>query len=451
MAYLDLPIETDADALKDDAVDYLTSSIPGWTAAAGNLETILIEAIAEMAAEQAEVASEVPSAIFRKFGEALVGLAPIDGVEAVGSTSWTLNDTLGHTIPAGTFITISEIPFQTSQETTVAVGVSSASIPIVAVDPGEQGNDLTGPAELVDTLAYVSDVEVTGVTAGGVDAETDDEYLDRLTDELTLMAPRPIVPQDFEILSRRIAGVDRALAVDLWNPAAASSGVTGNVTSGSKSVTTIAGATMDSSYIGAAITGPNIPAGTYVVATPSGTTLTMSKAATGTNGGNALTLTGRGNVERMVSIAAVDEDGEAVSAGVKTAIDDYLEARREVNFVVNVIDPTYTTIAVTVDVSILPGFDAATVKDVIAGALNDFLDPANWGRVSSGDGTADRPWINTKIVGYLNVARTILLVEGVAFINSLTINDGTGAVSADVALGGPAPLTRPGTITVTGS
>lgn len=375
MSYLDLPIETDPEELKDDAVEYISNAFPGWEAAAGNLEVILIEAVAEMAMEQAEVAASVPSAIFRAFGENVADLPPIDGVEAIGVTTWTLADTLGHTIPAGTFITIGDVAFQTSEEAVVDIGESSATINIVAVDPGEAANNLTGDATLVDTLAYVISVALVGTTSGGIDAETDEEYLARLADELQLMAPRPIVPEDFEILARRIAGVERAVAVD----------------------------------------GYDDHTDTY-------------------------------DNERMVAIAAVDEDGEAVSGTIQDEIEAYLEARREVNFVVNMIDPTYTTIDVVASVVILPGFDSATVLDTVEGALNDYLDPANWGRVSSGDGRFNRPWVNTTKVAYLNIARTILMVEGVAFISSLTVEGGT----SDVDLSGdPAPLTRPGTMTIT--
>jgi hypothetical protein len=377
VAYIDLPIETDADALKDEAIEYLRTAFPGWEAAAGNLEVVLIEAIAEMAAEQAVVASQVPSAVFRAFGQNTVGLPPIDGVEAIGTTTWTLTDTLGHTIPAGTFIVIGEVAFQTAEETIVPIGESSAAVQIVAVEPGENANSLTGAATLVDTLAFVNSVALVGSTSGGVDAETDDEYLARLADELTLMAPRPIVPQDFEILARNIAGVDRALAVDGYNPG-------------------------DDTY----------------------------------------------DNERMVAVAAVDDTGEAVDSDTKDAIEAYLEARREVNFVVNMIDPAYTTIDVVAEVVILPGFDSATVLATIEAALNDYLDPANWGRVSSGDGRFSLPWVNTQTVGYLNIARTILMVEGVAFISPGTLTVEGGSVDVDLS-GDPAPLTRPGTMTIT--
>lgn len=374
MAYLDLPIEVDADVLKDEAVATIEAAIPGWEAAPGNLETILIEAIAEMASEQAAVAAQVPSAIFRAFGNKLVGLPPIDGVEAIGSSTWTLTDSLSHTIPAGTFITVGDVAFQTSSEVTVPVGSTNAVIPIVAVDAGEQGNNLTGEATVVDTLAFVDTVVITGVTSGGVNAETDDEYLARLVEELSLMAPRPIVPTDFEVLARRIAGVERALAVDGFNP-------------------------VGSTY----------------------------------------------NNERMIAVASVDEFGEAVSGTIKSQVGAYLDSLREVNFVVNTIDPTYTTINVTATITILPGFDEATTLAVAIAAVQDYLNPANWGRVTSGDGQFERPWVNTTKVGYLNIAEVIKRSQGVAFIDSLTVNGGT----SNVTLTGAAPLTRAGTIAIT--
>ena len=168
------------------------------------------------------------------------------------------------------------------------------------------------------------------------------------------MAPRPIVPEDFEIMARRIAGVERALAVDGFDPG-------------------------DSSY----------------------------------------------DNERMIAIAAVDEEGEDVSAGIKTEIEEYLEARREVNFVVNTIAPTYTTIDVVATVTVLPGFDPATTLEVAEAEVTDFLEPFNFGRVSSGDGRFSRPWVLTDRVGYLNVAEIIKRSQGVAFIETLTVEGGT--------------------------
>ena len=48
--YLDVPIETDPDALAEDAFDYISDQVPGWEPNAGNLEVWLIEALARMSA-----------------------------------------------------------------------------------------------------------------------------------------------------------------------------------------------------------------------------------------------------------------------------------------------------------------------------------------------------------------------------------------------------------------
>jgi len=72
--------------------------------------------------------------------------------------------------------------------------------------------------DLLDPLDFVTVVTLNAVTTGGVDAETDDDYLNRLSAELTLLAPRPILPQDFALFTRSIPGAYRAVAIDLYDP-----------------------------------------------------------------------------------------------------------------------------------------------------------------------------------------------------------------------------------------
>ena len=72
--------------------------------------------------------------------------------------------------------------------------------------------------ELVDSLAYVTTVVTSGVSAGGSDAESDSAYLDRASAEAQLLTPRPILPRDFAVLASRVPGVQRAVAVSGYNP-----------------------------------------------------------------------------------------------------------------------------------------------------------------------------------------------------------------------------------------
>lgn len=383
--YIDLEIDVDIETLQDQAIAYLEENVPGWEAAAGNLETILIEAIAAMASEQADVASRVPVAIFRFFGQDIVGITAQDGVAASAATTWSLTDDLGHTIPAGTYISIDGLVFQTRADVTIDPGDTSTGIGEVlcdAVELGEEANDLTGTPLLEDTIAWVSSISLFGTTGGGVDPESDVEFLARLVAEIQLMSPRPIIPRDFETLAKRVEGVERAVAIDLYDPG-------------------------DGSLIPESYDNP-----------------------------------------RFVTIAAVDEDGEAVSEDIREDIEDLINPLRESTFEFRTTDPTYTDIDVTTDVSILPSFVEAEVQAAVEGAVALWLDPSTWGTPSSGDPRAaggGANWVNTPTVGYLNLAAIIKGVEGVAFINSLDLDGGT----ADIALDGAAPLTRPGTITVT--
>jgi uncharacterized phage protein gp47/JayE len=316
MSYINLPITTDPDELSADALDFLMQAIPGWQPQEGHLEVWLIEVLARMEAETRDVASRVPVSIFRYFGKSLMGIPAVDAARASVETTWTVMDPSGYTIPAGTVVAYPvagdrQIYFEVSADVVVPPGSTSSAdgeVVLTALEPGSAANDLDGSSfSLVDALAFVTGIEVESPSSGGVDAESDDEYLDRLRGELALLSPRPILPNDFAVLAQRIAGVDRAKAIDGYKPSD----------------------------------------GTF-------------------------------NNERMVTVALADEEGNAVPTGVKNAVAAYLDSLREVNFVVNVIDPTFTTLDVTATVKKLSSANTAAVADAAKAALRDYLSPANW-------------------------------------------------------------------------
>jgi hypothetical protein len=225
--YVDVGIETDPQDLLNDAYSYLEDQIAGWTPAQGNLDVWILMACSALAAESRDVASTIPASIFRWYGANLVGLPPIDATAATAMTTWTMVDNNGYTIPAGTQVSIDvpgsdPIAFITTADNTVPPGTTVlTNVQIEAVFPGAAASGIGTPGgvvTLLDALTFVQGVTQVAVTAGGNDAELDSDYLNRLTAELQLLAPRPILASDYAIFARNTVGVYRAAAIDGYNP-----------------------------------------------------------------------------------------------------------------------------------------------------------------------------------------------------------------------------------------
>jgi hypothetical protein len=307
----------------------------------------------------------------------------------MAQTTWTVRDALGYTIPQGTLIGIpasgsDTLPFATVEDVIVAIGSTTAAIVCQAVDAGADANGLTGTPDLIDALTWVTGIALDAPTSGGVDEELADDYLNRLRELLTLLAPTPILPNDFAVLAKTNPAVYRATAIDLHQ-----AGVPENP---------------------AAAAGTPIP----------------PASADG--------------VERCVTVAVVAEDGTPVGMPVRQEVADFLDAQREVNFLAYVIDPTYTTIAVDFTVTAYAEYDPDDVVARTIAALAAYLQPTTFGVPPFGDQAV---WLADSHVRYLEVAQVINATEGVNYIVTLTVNGGI----ADVALTGTAPLPEAGAIT----
>jgi hypothetical protein len=391
--YIFDPIVTDATVLEDDAVAWIQSRWPDWIPSESHLETWVIVAMARMVAEARDVASDVPPEIFKYLGSTILGVIPSPaGYATVGST-WTLVDNpAGRTIEAGTLVSLDgpdgvPVAFEVVSDVNIAVGVLSTTAGEVQLRAttagGDTQNNIGGVgtvADMIDNLAWVDAVTLTGATTGGTDEEDIDAYLDRLSSRLTLLTPRPILPRDHELLAvdlARQAGAEvRALALDTYNPA-------------------------DNTY----------------------------------------------NNERMVAVALSDANtGLAVAAPIKTAVDSGLQALREVNFVVNVIDPNYTTVDVTFQIVVRPGYiESDTLQEAID-AVTDALRPYNAGK---GDGTSGiNDWEQVDAIRRQDISTVINNVQSVAHWTTLTIglNGGAQTNAETFALAGAAPLPQPGAI-----
>jgi hypothetical protein len=90
---------------------------------------------------------------------------------------------------------------------------------LIARDEGEAANEITNATvQPVDALDFIMAVTQQGVSAGGLDEEDDDDYLDRLTLRVTLPV-RPVWASDFSAIVRvQFPQVARALFIDNFIP-----------------------------------------------------------------------------------------------------------------------------------------------------------------------------------------------------------------------------------------
>jgi hypothetical protein len=380
-SYIELPIETEPDALAQIGFDYIQSRWPEWEPHDGQLDTWMVTAISRMAAELREVASDVPVSIFQFFGEKLVNLPALEAVAATALTTWTAKDNAGYTVPAGATVGIQDAAgdiqgFELLDDLVIAAGSTSATnVNVTATEDGAQATGLGAPAAIMSLItvpAFITGVTMVAGSSGGQDAEDPDVYLSRLAVELALQAPRPILPDDFATFARNTAGVWRALAIDGYDAVA----------------------------------------------------LTFSNA-------------------RTVTVAVMGEDGNPVSSTIKSGLDADLQAQREVNFVVYVVDPNYTLVDVHFAVVAWPGWDTTDVNARIVASLQNALDPKTWGNPPYGDFPR---WYQTTTVKVNDLIGIVGKVEGVKTITSLTQRVSPAAFAAtDITLTGAAPVTRPGT------
>lgn len=363
--YVDYPLTVDPRAVISGMIgDWIGR---GYAGDDTDPATALLSAIGARNAQTRIVLVDFARAVYRDHGIKVYGIVPQESAPASTLSTWTAVDDAGYDIPAGTRVAYpltgdTTVVFEVDDDYTITPGDSSlAGVGLNAVINGVAGNGFAASAVVVlDNLTWVSSVATTVTTAGGEDAETSGEYLDRLTEAIRFGPNGPLVlPDDYSFAAREVPGVGRARTI----------------------------------------------AGYDAVAETSGNT-------------------------RTVTVVVVDESGNDVPAPVAAAVEAALEARREVNFIVYVVDPERTVVTVAYTATAEADTDSAEVEAAIDAAVLAYLDPGTWGTRERGS-----EWENDDVVRYFAIVDLIESVPGVASLDTLTLNAGTADVNitADTA------------------
>jgi len=311
---------------------------------------------------------------------------PLTGSPAQGTTTWVMNDPAGYTIPVGTNVGIRDSTgtmqtFQTTADVTIPPGQSATAAGAVVVSALEIG---AANNNLGGTNVPITLIDVL-------------DYVQSVT-----------------LVSPTTGGTDAELDADYLARL--------------------------SSRMQRLSQRPILPADFAAMTLDADPSIARAVAIDGYNPADQTY-----NNQRMVAIAAIDANGNAVSSTVKTKIDTLLQANREINFIVNVIDPKYTTINVVVTYHVAVGFDTSATDTAITAALNNYFNPANWGKDPTiAQGSTSNSWVETPNIYYNEVIAVVSSVTGVDHVTALTLNTGT----TDIVMATPAALPKMGTLTI---
>jgi hypothetical protein len=191
---------------------------------------LLLGAVARMAVLILVLAGQVPKAIFKQFLITILSI-PINQATVASSTvTIHASATQGGTLEAGAQIVIDGVGFVTTADTTVAAA-GSTSVPVQAVLAGTAGSGLSGVSVQLSapSVTWVETVTLDAPTTGGVDGETDDEFVNRGADEIPTLSPKMIHVDDVAPILRGDPEVHRVLVLKGFVPPS-TTGVAGAVT-----------------------------------------------------------------------------------------------------------------------------------------------------------------------------------------------------------------------------
>lgn len=387
--YVDLSIfNQDATELFDEAIEYARSALPEWLPEPGNIEVILLEAIATEASNVISAINRVPGATTETLLK-LFGVERSDGTLATGTIQIITTNTNGYTIPSG-----SSFAYFPSDGTTPLIYLTDADLIIpngsaagtVAVTAQAVGPDFNEPSagaalQLLETVPYVSSATFVSSPTGGAAAESDSEFFQRAVNTLrsysaaltTADQIASYVLVNYSNVVYRCHVFDRSRSADR---------------------DTSAPGFVDQAHLGYS----------------------------------------------LVVVAGLNSDPTAtadtqLSASIRQTIQDDITARVNPGLVVEVVNAEIVDVAPAVTVKKLPGYTATQVSDAISSTLVSYLSPNQW------------DWDNSvrvnELISLIDTVAGVDYVVSIDEINTISSNASGGATGQDLDLHLIGSLTTP--------
>lgn len=228
--YVDLTVyDKDAQEMFESAITNLAAYLEDWVPREGQTEVLLLESMALQVSEAVFAINRVPGAVVQVLLQ-LYGIERDPGTPPTVGLTFTLGDASGYTIPEGTRVAVpigsseETVVFVTDDATVSAVGSYTTTVTATAETATAvlNGTPTGSPVELLDALSSVDRVDITTAVAGGTNPEDDLDWFTRGAQRFARLAEALVLPRHFVSAALERPQVQRAFAVDNYNPNAGS-------------------------------------------------------------------------------------------------------------------------------------------------------------------------------------------------------------------------------------
>lgn len=446
--YVDLTIfDKQPRDIYQESVEYAQVAVPELVVRAGTVEDALFQAMSFISGETIASVNRLPNGLMEGILN-LLGFSRINATYATGTVEFTMLDTQGAILPAGTQIGYTDTvegtstfhTFSTTAEVIVASGSSTASsVPFIADEPGEKPALSTGQSMVVVSASNrILSAELDSNLSQGQEAESDIEYFARGATYLASLSNCLTTAEQIRnyILSN-YNDVDRCLIYDLTKLETLTPTslvrTSGTVTASFGSDHGIS--TGDLVRIYGADTGFD---GDFEATALSTTKLTWTQSGadeTATDPGTLYNFQSTiGDTTGHITIFMSDSLGNPISDTLLTEIIDDISEKTVAGLTVTATHPILVPVEVSIEIDTREGYSPLAIGDAVDQYVTDLMSPNTW------DG--DTTWR----INYV-VARVSQLT-GVNYVSDLSFNNVAAVYGTNVAFGPDVSMTYKGSLPV---
>jgi uncharacterized phage protein gp47/JayE len=204
------------------ALDFAASQLPEWTPTATDPAAVLLEAMALQVAEAIWAINRLPGATVETLLH-IFGVTFDPGAAAATTIEFTMVDTAGHTVPAGTRVRVDvngqPVVFTLDVDAVAATATATAAAAATASTLSAAPNGIAAgtPVSLLDAAYFVDTAAIAATVTGGRDPEDSLAWFNRAVQRFARLTETLNRADQFEAVALEDPAIHRVTAIDLYD------------------------------------------------------------------------------------------------------------------------------------------------------------------------------------------------------------------------------------------